>query len=58
MSPILNESKKDLFLASLAQQLKTHVNDDLVKDLAKQYATNAEAFLREGTISALIGGAA
>lgn len=58
MTSILNESKKDLFMASLAQQLKTHVNDDLVKDLAKQYAPNADAFLKEGTISALIGRAA
>jgi hypothetical protein len=58
MPSILYETKKDLFLASLAQQLKTHIQDDLVKDLAKRYAANAEAFLREGTISALIGSVA
>lgn len=58
MSSILNESKKDLFVASLAQQLKTHIDDHLVKDLAKRYAANADAFLKEGTISALTGGAA
>ena len=58
MTSILNETKKDAFIASLAQQLKTHTDHDLVKYLAKQYAPNAEAFLREGTISALTGGCA